>query len=224
MGTNQWFHLSTGQFGYPQPEKDFGYLNQTYDLSNACPTCHIGLVQKKEFRFKSEPKATHSQFLGLNWVFDQIFIRTPIIDIFHKEGITGISLSPPVLHKTSQPLDTIRQLHVNTVLDGAIITNELKNEICEYPKDKGQIKFLSSMGSSLLKGPFCGQVKFNYPIGKQFYFKTNSFGNSPDFIRIKEWFGSGGSASQPIFVSNRVNEIIKRHNWRGAFLSPVKFI
>jgi hypothetical protein len=34
------YRVSTGQFGYPQPEDP--YLEETYDLSVACATCEIG--------------------------------------------------------------------------------------------------------------------------------------------------------------------------------------
>jgi len=224
MLTSQWFHLSTGQFGYPQPEKDLGYLAQTYNMANACPTCHIGLRQVNEFRFKSEPKAQHSQFIGLNWVFDQIFIRQPVEEIFIKEGVTGISFSTPLINKTSKPLETVKQLHVDTILSNAVNIDDLQSEICEYPKDKSSAKFLTAIGSSLVKGPFCGQKKFNFPQGKSFKFKRGSFSNQPDFVRISEWFGSGGNASRPIFVSHKVYNIIERSKWRGAFLEPVEFI
>lgn len=224
MDTSQWFSLSTGQFGYPQPEDDFGYLNQTYDMTNACSTCHIGLKQVNEFRFKSEPKAKHSYFIGLNWVFDQIFVRPPVEEIFNNEGITGISFSTPVINKTGKPMETIKQLHVDTVLTDALPLDKYEFEICEYPKEKSSIKFLSAMGSPLLKGPFCGQKKYHYLPYRKFILKSDSFNNSPDFVRVSEWYGSGGNAARPIFVSQKVHDIIKRFKWRGAFLEPVDFI
>ncbi|MGS2727906.1 hypothetical protein ACU8DI_15295, partial [Psychroserpens sp. BH13MA-6] len=74
---NNWYHIKTEQFGYPQPEDDFGYMELTYEPNIGCPTCHIGIKQNNPFRFRSEPKAKNSQFIGLNWVFDQIFVREP---------------------------------------------------------------------------------------------------------------------------------------------------
>lgn len=224
MDTSQWFSLSTGQFGYPQPEDDFGYLNQTYDMTNACPICHIGLKQVDEFRFKSEPKAKHSYFIGLNWVFDQIFVRHPIEEIFSNEGVTGITFSTPVINKTGKPMETIKQLHVDTVITDAIPVDKYEFEICEYPKEKSTIKFLSAMKSPLLTGPFCGQKKYHYLPYRKFIFKNGSLNNMPDFLRISEWFGSGGNAARPIFVSYKVYELIKKYKWRGAFLEPINFI
>jgi hypothetical protein len=223
-GSTEWFHFSTGQFGYPQPENNFGYYDITYEMKHGCPTCHIGITQKDEFRFKSEPKAMDSQFLGLNWVFDQIFIRKPVQEIFRKENVTGVHYSTPLQNKTGKPLVSIQQIHVDTILKDALITENLTIEKCEYPKDKSQIKFLKAMDSSLIKGPFCGQTKYNYPQGISFKLKKEALANMPDFIRLNEWFGSGGSSSQPIFVSKKVKDIIDILKWRGAFLNQVELV
>ncbi|EKR75586.1 hypothetical protein LEP1GSC021_1897 [Leptospira noguchii str. 1993005606] len=45
MNKNEWYHILTGHFGYPQPEKNFEYLNQTYIPDIGCPTCKIGKIQ-----------------------------------------------------------------------------------------------------------------------------------------------------------------------------------
>ena len=224
METIEWFKISTGQFGYPQPEENFGYLNMTYDTTNACPTCHMGIRQISEFRFKSEPKAKHSDFIGLNWVFDQIFVREHVREILEKENVTGISFSTPLQNKTSKPLVTIQQLHVDTLITAGLVTENLKIEVCEYPKEASSIKFLEAMGGHLLKGPFCGQIKYNYPPYNSFSFRNGSFINMPDFVRLKTWFGSGASSSQPIFVSKKVKDIVAKHKWRGIFMNSVKFV
>jgi hypothetical protein len=80
------------------------------------------------------------------------------------------------------------------------------------------------MNSPLLKGPFCGQKKYHYRPYRKFVLKKDSFNNMPDFVRINEWFGSGGSAARPIFVSQKVYELIEKYEWRGAFLEPIKFL
>lgn len=53
--------------GYPQPETDFGYLNQTYDLSAYCTACGIGAVEKAPFRMRGEPRWGRRGILQLNW-------------------------------------------------------------------------------------------------------------------------------------------------------------
>ena len=121
-----WYHITTGQFGYPQPVNNFGYIDETYDSSRACLTCNIGLRQKAEFRFKTEPKASHSQFIGLNWVFDQIFVRQQVKDIFEREQLTGIDFSRPVINKTGVPLSGLYQLRVDSLLSDGLVTEDLE--------------------------------------------------------------------------------------------------
>lgn len=41
--------------GYPMPDMDFGYRDITYDLSDYCASCGVGLRQKDAFQIKSVP-------------------------------------------------------------------------------------------------------------------------------------------------------------------------
>lgn len=78
------------------------------------------------------------------------------------------------------------------------------------------------MDSPLVKGPFCGQIKYNFPQGQRMSFNMEAFENAPDFIRTYEWFGSGGSSNRPILISEKVKNIIEKNKWRGAFLDPIE--
>lgn len=220
-----WYLIQTGQFGYPQPENDFGYISMTYDISRACKTCNIGLIQKDEFRFKSEPKAKHSNFIGLNWVFDQIFVRQVVKDKLESESIKGIKFSQPVIHKTGLPVQGLYQLHIDNLLDSGLITENLKIEKCEMPKEKSMIKFLTAIKSNLINGPFCGQIKYNFPQGdNKLKIKADSFSDKIDFVRLNYYFGSGGSSNRPILVSERIKDLIEKEKWRGAFFQEIVLI
>ncbi|MCH1912426.1 hypothetical protein L9Z41_10875 [Leptospira noguchii] len=221
---SKWYHISTGHFGYPQPEKDFEYLNQTYIPDIGCPTCNIGKIQNHPFRFRNEPKTKHSQFIGLNWIFDQIFIREHVKNEFEKNNLTGIYFSHPVIHKSGIQINSVYQLHVDTLLPQGLIDDNLETEICEMPKDKEMLNFLKAIDSESLKGPFCGQKKYNFPQNQKMKFRKNIFTNMPDFVRTNEWFGSGGSANRPIIISEKVKEIIEKNKWRVAFLNSIELI
>jgi hypothetical protein len=214
-----WFMISTGQFGYPQPEDK--YFELTYANDNVCPQCQIGKRQLNPFRLRSEPKAKHSEFMGLNWIFDEIFVRGKAIEIFDRENVTGIRYSSAILNKTKEPIASIKQLHVDTILLPALLTENLNFEICQRPTDKKQILFFKKNNPSLLDKDFCGQKKYNYPTRGAITFKKEMFENQPDFVRTFEWFGSGGSASRPILVSKKVRIIIMKEKLRGAFLRPI---
>jgi hypothetical protein len=47
--------------------------------------CNIEISQNKSFRFKIEPKAKNIQFFGMNWVFDQFFVREEVKAEFKKK-------------------------------------------------------------------------------------------------------------------------------------------
>src|SRR6185312_8763815 len=65
--------LASTQRGYPQPSKTMGYLDTTYDLSEYCTDCGIGLRQIHPFRIKINTALGRS-LLQLNWVFDELFV------------------------------------------------------------------------------------------------------------------------------------------------------
>lgn len=225
MTMTNWFLITTRSIGYPQPESNFAYITKTYDTSNACKTCNIGLTQKDEFRFAKEPHAKNNQFLGLNWVFDQVFVRQLVKDVFEQENVSGIDFSRPVLHKTSLPMDGIYQLRVNNLLTSGLLTENLNPEICELPKNPESLKFLTAIKSKLVEGPFCGQLKYNLPQDDNcLKIKSVALDGKPDFVRLGYSFGSGGNAQKPILVSERVKQLIDREKWRGVFLQPIELV
>jgi hypothetical protein len=220
-----WYHITTGLSGFPQPENNHGYLNKTYNSSQACPSCNIGLVQQNEFRFRTEPKSKHLHFFGLHWILDQVFISKVVMELFEQEQVTGITYSQPVLHKTEHPLDEWFQLRVDHLVSDGLITDLLQTEICEFPKDEKQVQFLLAIGSQLVKGPFCGRVKYHYPQSNvPLTIKALAFDNQPDIVRLDYYFGSGGNAYRPILISEKVKEIIEQEKWRGAFFQKINLV
>jgi hypothetical protein len=220
----EWFLLLTGQFGYPQPEADFGYLNFSYDQSQGCPTCGIDVIQDRPLRFRQEPKAKHSHFIGLNWIFDQIFVLPAVKEVLITNNITGVRFSQPVIHRTNEPVQGIFQLHVDTLLPPGVIPDTLTTEKCELPRDRDSVNFLRAIKSKLLDGPFCGRIKYNFPLGTALKAKREIFAGMPDIVRVSEWFGSGGSASRPILVSKKVETLVAAQKWRGANLDPIQLV
>ncbi len=212
----------TGQTGYPQPEDT--YLEVTYDLSDACPTCEIGKSQKAPFRFRSEPKSKRSQFIGLNWVFDEVFVRTEVTEVLKKEGIQGLRFSRPVKNGTGAELESIYQMHVDTILCDSLGTSTLRFETCEMPRDESMVRFLKANGSQLMDGPFCGKCKFNYPRKneEEILLPESVRQVVVDVVRSSEWFGSGGSAGRPIFVSEAFKSLYDKMKWRGLSFHNTK--
>lgn len=209
-----WYHIHTGHFGYPQPEEDTKLL-LTFDYGSGCPTCKVGKVQYAPVRFRNEPKVRNKAFTGLNWMFGEAFLTDAARDILEKEGISGLSFSRPVIHKSGKPLENWFQMHPTTVLPPAILTDRLTTERCEYPRSKRDLRFLKAVGSQLLDGPFCGRIKFN---PKSVYeLDATVMEGQPDVVCANEWMGSGGSARREIFASQRFKDVCEKYSLRGLF-------
>lgn len=218
----EWFWISSGQFGYPQPEDN--YFELTYAAKDVCLQCQIGKKQINPFRLRAEPKAKHSKFLGLNRVFDEIFIQEQAIQKFTENKISGLHFSHPVLNKTKLPLESLQQMHIDTILQPGLLTENLEFEICQKPTDKNQIEFIEKQNIGYLDKIFCGQKKYNFPKKGTMTFKKDIFENQPDFVKPFEWFGSGGSATRPILVSQKVRQLIIKSKLRGASFTPITLI
>jgi hypothetical protein len=209
-----------GHHGYPQPEDDFGYIQQTYDTSGYCPRCGIGGVQKAPFRLRAEPKAGHSHFLQLNWVFDELFIRREVCSALKVSAITGVSFVPPILHESSQPSERVVQMQIDTVLPGGPETSGLQPVTCKPNNEESAATAGTAIASRV--GPYCHRIKHHRMKKRPFRFTRDAFAGAPDVVKSAEWFGSGASAHRLIIVSRKFREIVSRRKWRGIAFEPIE--
>jgi hypothetical protein len=213
-----WLSIGATRFrGYPQPEADYHY--QVYDPNGYCDRCEIRTSQRAPFRFRSEPKGRDS-FLQLNWVFDEFFVRPEVRELFDGAGVSGVDYGPCIHHSSGRRLESLNQLLVLTVLPPGLVTTELNTVTCQPNNEEGPAK---SYGSRLRYSddyPYCGRVKYHWPLLGQTY-AAEIFGDAPDIVKSHEWFGSGGSASREVLVSQKVCRLIMDNKLRGLSLAPV---
>lgn len=181
---------TTATHGYPMPDMDFGYLDLTYDLTNYCSNCGIGLKQKDAFRVKNVPPQGKKRMFSLGWVFDELFVDRQLYDDVFKP--LGIKSREVLVYKKEIPIENTVQL----VLEE---TSE-KLDIFDNPVEK-----CSS----------CGRVKYQ-PMPQSFYPKYNDI-IAPIF-KSADYFGSGASAYKRIFITKElreklVNLKIEREDW-----------
>ncbi|WP_019502248.1 hypothetical protein [Pseudanabaena sp. PCC 6802] len=170
------------QTGYPQPEDDFKYINTTYDTSNYCSKCGLGLIQKESFRFKKEPKWGKKKTLMLNWVFDEIFVKD---DIYEKIFMPlNIDYKPVFLYKKETIIESVVQL----IIPEAIEPLNLKN--CPF-----------------LLCEACGRKKY-FPMTRGFFpaFLSDYLPNT--FVKSQEYYGSGASASKWMFLPKEIRDLL----------------
>jgi hypothetical protein len=216
----EWLQIgATGHFGYPQPEDN--YQEITYDENRICPSCGIGKVQKAPFRFRSEPKASRSQFLQLNWIFDEFFVRPDVKEAFTNNNISGIIYENPVINKSNAPISSIYQLKIKNTQNPCLITTNLEPVTCKLNNEEFSPSMEKFMGK---KDTFCGNVKYHFGKRGPFQFQRNSFLCNDDVMKSFEWFGSGFQAFRMVIISRKVSDIIIKNKWRGIYMHPIHLI
>jgi hypothetical protein len=190
----KWLNLvSDWHHGYPQPNEDvFGYREATYDLSEYCPQCGVGLKQKAPFQMKAEPKWGRNGILQLNWIFDEYFVTPEVwTTVFEPRGIH----CRQVLSIGGSELKTVVQLVVEQEID--IVTEGLRNERCAR----------------------CGRVRY-VPITKG-DFPPIAGEPAAHMAKTKQFFGSGASATKAVLISHELSLVFAAENVRGASMRPV---
>jgi hypothetical protein len=133
-----------------------------------------------------------------------------------ENGITGVSFTHPVYHRSGQPITSVFQMQVETVARPGLVTEDLVPEVCtldllpwmpgrRFPEDY----------------PACGRIKYNYPRRDPIRFRRSIFDGMPDVIKSHEYLGSGGSAMRLILVSNRFYRVVKGAHLPGLRFTPV---
>jgi hypothetical protein len=224
LDTADWLQLSAlGHHGFPQPEEDFGYREATYDVSDQCPTCGIGGVQKAPFRLRAELKASHSQIVQLNWVFDEFFLREEAREGLRGAAITGIDYLAPVLHRNDRPSERVAQMIVRTGLRPALDPTGLQPVTCK-PQNEEWHSLQRIRPSEPEVGPYCGRVKYHSAHKRPFRFDSNAFAGAPDVVKSHEWFGAGGSAHRLVIVSQKFRQAVVTAKWRGVSFEPIELV
>ncbi len=196
-----------GHHGYPQPEDD--YLTTVY--STCCLRCGIHGPQIAPFRFKRSAVAAHSSFLQLNWVFDAFFVRKEVALGITEAGITGISYSPALDHRTGEELADRVQLLMPTIACAEtsqlpVVTCRANNEESKWSMDTGEKRYSPET-------PYCGRVKHHAPSSLAVH--PDALKNAPDLFQTEEWFGSGGEAHRLTVGSARFVNLVRDLKWRG---------
>jgi hypothetical protein len=189
----RWLEVGAWHHGYPQPHDDeLGYLQATYDLTDWCESCGIGMKQKAPFQMKREPKWGRNAIMQLIWVYDELFV-TPDTWI-HAFKPAGVGCRP-VLNTKGVELKTVVQLVVETSV--GIVTDGLAFERCER----------------------CGRTKY-LPVTRGAFPALRGVPTA-SLVRTSEYFGSGGQADQRVLMSQDVARALNAAGVRGAELMPV---
>lgn len=185
----------SAHMAYPQPERDWGYLAATYDLSLYCDNCGTGARQVNPFRIKAGIDWKSYRLRQLNWVFDEFFVpRSLYSKVFEP---LGMGFYPVLQHRTGREIPEAVQLRIDA-LAGPI--TELATSPCCTCSVCGRVKLLPLQGTALGLPSTLPAL----PV-----FKT------------AEVFGDGLSAHRCIVVHRLVRERLEEHKVKGVHWEPL---
>jgi hypothetical protein len=190
----QWLELTPDWHqGFPQPDQEaFGYLEATYDLSDYCPQCGVGLRQKAPFQMRAEPKWGRNGILQLNWIFDEFFVTPEVwANVFEPHGVG----CRPVVSTRGIELKTVVQLAPSHEVD--VVTQGLSFDTCTKCE---VIRYVP-----ISRGPFPALAE--RPQG--------------NMSKTRQFFGSGAAASKRVLISQSLARSLTANDVRGASARPL---
>jgi hypothetical protein len=218
-----WVYASVGEFQYPQPE-DGCWEAATYDISRYCLRCGMGAVQMRPFRLRRDFRQKSSRFLGLHWVFDEIFVRPVVKTIFERDGISGVGFCHPVHHKSGEPIDSVYQMVVQTIAEPGLVTEGLSTVTCKPNNEESYMEGIGRIPNRRGDYPYCGLVKYHHPERDAIKFRREALIHLPDIAKSHEYFGSGGAAHRLILMRKRVVEYVETRKLRGLGFTPIELV
>jgi hypothetical protein len=181
-------------FGYPQPEN--GYLQATYDLSEYCPECGTGAVQKAPFRMRGEPKWGGKSILQLNWVFDEYFTRPEVWEAVFLP--LGIGSHPVIDHKSSAQLQTVVQCDFGSIAPAKLDLRDHPYRHCSRCERRRYLPFTRGCFPRL-----CSERA-----------------DIPAFKSV-EYFGDGAQSYRAVIVSQHVHAAVANAGLKGWGFTPM---
>jgi hypothetical protein len=179
--------------GYPEPSDENGYLEATFDLSDYCAACGVGLRQVRPFRFAKAPMWGRRSVMQLNWIFDEYFVKPEVWSALFEPF--GIGCRPVVLNKNGVILDTVVQLDTPAVV-------ELKLE--SYPGEQCNC---------------CGRTKYKAP-RRGFFPTPSAVPAGVAAFKSAQYFGSGASAYRAVLVSKELYAKLAASAIKGVTFEP----
>lgn len=191
--------------GYPQPETinvKNSYINYTYDITNFCPICGSGLIQRDSFYLKKSFNIEKVRIGGVYWVYDTFFITNELRDLFVKEGFSEIEFLPVKNIKTKQIIDNIVQLKINPVFPQKLKYNVKNVIVCKACNQKKDLKKDDA------------EIFASKEIIKDL---------DKDFYLSQECTGDGLLCCKRVIISNRVYKFFNENKIKNICAEPIKY-
>ena len=199
LETSELFYVIPNRYcGYPQPDSNGGYLEQSYDLASGCSRCANGFVQNRPLRIL-KPQMGNTDIVSLYWVYEFI-ITIKLKNVIEDEGLTGCEFWPVIDHNKNVVINGIYQLHITNIM----------------PPMSEKTSFLKA---PMVKECECGKKGYYIDEGK--IYDQNSVDLIKDFNKTFEWLGAGESTWQLPLFSKQAYKVFNKHNIKGLRFEPI---
>lgn len=216
----EWVWATAGEYQYPEPGAP-DYLAATYDLANYCHLCGIGAVQNRPFRLRSDFRQKSSQFLGLHWAFDVIFVRPQTKRLLENAGISGVDFRHPILHRSGEPITSVYQMHIAATSRPGLALQSPFLVTCKPNNEESHARGLQRLRNRLAGRPHCHRVKYHHPRREPITLRRDALEDLPDIALSYEYFGSGGGASHLVLVRRNVVALANAYRLKGLRFTPI---
>jgi len=207
MESAEFFEVSlVAQWGYPQPEDDFGYEKISFDQSTACPLCGQGATQIKPYFISGYPKFGRSDITALFWTYDLLIDRR-LKDLIEGAKLTGVEFWPLFVYSDKgqgKPVEGAYELYITHELPPAAPSTEFPI-VNRLPRG--------------MKPCRCGRLGRNLPL--QFHYERRDLDGAMDFNKTHEWLGGALGTTRVEIVSREVYELFTQNMIRGVKFSAV---
>lgn len=110
------------------------------------------------------------------------------------------------------------QLSIETELSPGLSTADLFRITCKPQNEE------SLVDGKTIKNkpgpPFCGRIKYHYPLEHPIIYSAKSLNGMPDFVVSAEYYGWGAAAYRFIFARTKVINLLEQRGLRG--LKPIR--
>lgn len=206
----QWMSVrTTWRYGYPEPSAGYKFEDITYDKTNYCTICGVGLKQKDLFRLKKSPNWGRRHFFAPFWIEDELFMSETAKSVLHNAGITGVSFREVRNKKGSGQLPETWQLYIQHNTNPGLVL------------DKSYVAAVNTC-------PSCGRIKYGTTRenGSMQKFKKEALDYVPDVVKTYEVFGGMPLvAAQEILINQKAYRAIADNKLdRGLMFYPIELI
>jgi hypothetical protein len=170
--------------GYPSPEDDFQWRDETFELGAFCRKCGIGAMQKDDFSVSGWKGWKRKKAASLNWLFDVLLVNEGLTEVFRDYDVS---------------FRKVWNGRRSALLKDVVQVEPIHSRDLVWPK-----------GVRELTCKYCGRGKWRMEDFLLDYAPCVQSIPFDDIVMSNQWMGSGVHARRLMFFSRRLRNDLER--------------